>query len=68
MSQIKIIVEFIVLDIFITYGLLLGWPWFHLIRGVTSTLHQKIKFLYSWRDENKDGCFVVYSNIGPPGF
>ena len=37
--------EFTVLDIFVTYALLLGRPWYHILRRVPSTVHQKVKFL-----------------------
>ena len=36
--------EFIVLDIHVTYALLFGRPWFHILGGVPSIVHQKIKF------------------------
>ena len=39
-------VEFTVLDIPMTFAVLLGRPWFHALGGVPSTVHQKIKFLY----------------------
>ena len=38
-SPIEAMVEFMVLDIPITYGLLLGQHWFYPLRGVPSTLH-----------------------------
>ena len=34
------------LDIPVTFAVLLGRPWFHPLGGVPSTLHQKIKFPY----------------------
>ena len=33
------------LDIPVTYALLLGRPWYHILGGVPSTVHQKVKFL-----------------------
>ena len=33
-----------VIDIPVTFAILLGRPWFHPLGGVSSTLHQKIKF------------------------
>ena len=33
-----------VIDILVTFTILLGRPWFHALGGVPSTLHQKIKF------------------------
>ena len=36
--------EFTVLDILITYALLLGRPWYHILGGVPLTVHQKVKF------------------------
>ena len=44
-SPIEVVVEFTVLDIPVTYALLLGRPWYHVLEGVPSTVHQKVKFL-----------------------
>ena len=44
-GPIKVVVEFTVLDIPVTYALLLGRPWYHVLGGVPSTVHQKVKFL-----------------------
>ena len=44
-GPIEAVVEFTVLDIPITYALLLGRPWYHILGGVPSTVHQKVKFL-----------------------
>ena len=44
-GPIKAVVEFTVLDIPVTYTLLLGRPWYHILGGVPSTMHQKVKFL-----------------------
>ena len=44
-GPIEAIVKFIVLDILVTYALLLGRPWYHILGGVPSTVHQKVKFL-----------------------
>ncbi|KAJ9145620.1 hypothetical protein P3X46_027983 [Hevea brasiliensis] len=46
-------VEFTVLDISMTFSLLLGRIWFHPLGGVPSTLHQKIKILH------QDGIITV---------
>ena len=43
-GPIEIVMEFTVLDIPITYALLLGRPWYHILGGVPSTVHQKVKF------------------------
>ena len=37
--------EFTVLDIPVTYVFLLGRRWYHILGGVPSTVHQKVKFL-----------------------
>ena len=42
-------VDLHVIDIPITFAILLGRPWFHPLGGVPSTLHQKIKFLFEDR-------------------
>ena len=76
-GPIEVVVEFIVLDIPITYALLLGRPWYHILGGVPSTVYQKVKFLldgevitidasmsktvFAVRDEQKQ-------IITPPGF
>ena len=39
-------VDLHVIDILVTFAILLGRPWFHPLGGVPSTLHQKIKFPY----------------------
>ena len=44
-SPIEAVVKFTVLDIPVTYALLLGRPWYHVLGGVPSTVHQKVKFL-----------------------
>ena len=44
-GPIEAVVEFIVLDIPVTYALLLGRPWYHVLGGVPSTVYQKVKFL-----------------------
>ena len=76
-GPIEAVIEFTVLDIPVTYALLLGRPWYHVLRGVPSTVHQKVKFLLDGevitidasmnktvsavRDEQKQV-------IAPPGF
>ena len=44
-GPIQAVVEFTMLDILVTYALLLGRPWYHILGGVPSTVHQKVKFL-----------------------
>ena len=51
-GPIKVVVEFTVLDIPITYALLLGRLWYHILGGVPSTVHQKVKFFL-------DGEFIT---------
>ena len=76
-GPIEVVVELTVLDIPVTYALLLGRPWYHTLGGVPSTVHQKVKFLLygevvtidasvsktvsAVRDEQKQV-------IAPPGF
>ena len=38
-------VDFIVIDVFSPYIAIIGRPWLHSIGPVSSTLHQKIKYL-----------------------
>ena len=44
-GPIEAVIEFTMLDIPITYALLLGRPWYHVLGGVPSTVYQKVKFL-----------------------
>ena len=44
-GPIKAVVEFTVLDIPVTYALLWGRPWYHILGGVALIVHQKVKFL-----------------------
>ena len=44
-GPIEAVVEFTVLDIPVTYALLLGRPWYHILGGAPSIVHQKVKFL-----------------------
>ena len=37
-------VNLYIIDIPVTFAILLGRPWFHPLGGVSSTMHQKIKF------------------------
>ena len=76
-GPIEVVVEFTVLDIPVTYALLLGRPWYYVLGGVPSTMHQKVKFLldrevitvdakmsktvFAVRDEQKQV-------VAPPGF
>ncbi|XP_070022597.1 uncharacterized protein [Nicotiana sylvestris] len=41
---VEFTMEFQVLDMAISYNLLLGRPWIHAARAVPSTLHQMVKF------------------------
>lgn len=41
----KYFITFYVMDIYPTYSCLLGRPWIHSAGAVTSTLHQRLKFL-----------------------
>ena len=44
MGDIESVIEFTILDIPLTFTLLLGRPWFYPLGGTPSTMHQKIKF------------------------
>ena len=39
-------VDFIVVDVFSPYTAIMGRPWLHILGGVSSTLHQKVKYLF----------------------
>ena len=76
-GPIEVVIEFTMLDIPVTYALLLGRPWYHVLGGVPLTVHQKVKFLLDGevitidasmsktvstvRDEQKQ-------EVAPPGF
>lgn len=55
-------VKFYVLDVPATFNLLLGRPWLHLVKAVSSTLHQMLKYLHG------KGVVIVFGNsfIYPP--
>ena len=38
-------VDFIVVDVFSPYTAIIGRPWLHSLEAVSSTLHQKVKYL-----------------------
>ena len=70
-------VEFTVLDIPVTYALLLGRPWYHVLGGVPSTVHQKVKFFLDGEVITIDASMskivsVVRDEqkqvVAPPGF
>ena len=44
-GPIEAVVEFTMLDILVTYALLLGRPWYHILGGVPSIVHHKVKCL-----------------------
>ena len=65
------------LDIPVIYALLLGRPWYHILGGVPSTLHQKVKFLLDGEvitiDASMSKTISVVRDeqkqvIAPPGF
>ena len=37
-------VDFIVVDVFSPYTAIMGRPWLHTLKTVSSTLHQKVKY------------------------
>jgi len=43
-GPVEFTMEFQVLDIAVSYNLLLGRPWIHAAKVVLSTLHQMVKF------------------------
>ncbi|XP_070023319.1 uncharacterized protein [Nicotiana sylvestris] len=43
-GPVEFTMEFQVLDIAVSYNLLLGRPWIHIAKAVSSTLHQVAKF------------------------
>ena len=76
-GPIEAVVQFTVLDIPVTYALLLGRPWYHILGGVPSTVHQKVKFLLDREVITIDASMsktvsAVRDNqkqvVAPPGF
>lgn len=76
-GPIEAVMEFTVLDIPVTYALLLGRPWYHTLGGVPSTVHQKVKFLLDEEvvtidaSMSKTVAVVLDSQkqvVAPPGF
>ena len=65
------------LDIPVTYALLLGRPWYHILGRVPSTVHQKVKFLLDGEvitiDASMNKILSTVKDdqkqvIAPPGF
>ena len=54
--NLRVEVNFIVVNAFSPYTAILGRPWIHAIGAVPSTLHQKIKF------PTKDGVAIFQTN------
>ena len=44
-SGLEVVVDFIVVDTYSLYTTIVARPWFHAVGVVSSTLHQKIKYL-----------------------
>ena len=63
MGPIETVVEFTILDIPVTYALLLGRPWYHTLGGVPSTVHQKVKFLLDGEVVTIDASMTSPSRI-----
>ena len=76
-GPIEVVVEFTIIDNPVTYALLLGRPWYHILGGVPSTVHQKVKFLFDGEVVTIDASMnktvsAVKNNqkqvVAPPGF
>ena len=52
----EVLVDFIVVDAYSPYTTILARPWLHTLRVVSSTLHQKMKFLTKGRIGEMWGC------------
>ncbi|XP_030923426.1 uncharacterized protein LOC115950360 [Quercus lobata] len=55
----EMLVDFIVVDAYSPYTAILTWPWLHTFRAISSTLHQKVKFLTEGRIEEIRGYQVL---------
>ncbi|XP_070026277.1 uncharacterized protein [Nicotiana sylvestris] len=49
-GPVQFTMEFQVLDVVVSYNLLLGRPWIHAAKAVPSTLHQMVKFEWDRQD------------------
>ena len=76
-GPIEAVIKFTVLDIPITYALLLGRPWYHILGGVPSTVHQKVKYFLDGEvitiDTSMSKTVSVVRDdqkqvVAPPGF
>ena len=76
-GPIEVVVVFTVLDISVTYALLLGRSWYYILGGVPSTVHQKVKFLLDGEVITIDASMSKAMStvrddqkqvIAPPGF
>ena len=55
-EQEEVLVDFIVVDVYSPYTAILAQPWLHALRAVSSTLHQKVKFLTKGWIGEIQGC------------
>ena len=70
-EDIESVTEFTVIDIPLTFSLLLSRPWFHPLGGIPSTVHQKIKFPLNGKVVTipaETNNIIACLNIVPPGF
>ena len=49
----EVMVNFIIINTFSPYIVILGWPWICVMAAIPSTLHQKVRF------PTKDGIIMV---------
>ncbi|XP_070010489.1 uncharacterized protein [Nicotiana sylvestris] len=67
-GPVEFTMEFQMIDVAVSYNLLLGRPWIHAAKAVPSTLHQMVKFEWDRQEivlHGDDGTGVVSDDIVP---
>ena len=67
-GPVEFTMEFQVLDVAVSYNLLLGQPWIHAAKAVPSTLHQMVKFEWDRQEivvHGEDNTSAVSDGIVP---
>jgi len=63
-GPVEFTMEFQVLDVAVSYNLLLGRPWIHAAKAIPSSLHQMVKFEWDRQEivVHGDENFSAYNN------
>ena len=60
-EQEEVWVDFIMVDAYSPYTAILARPWLHALGAISSTLHQKVKFLIEGQIRELRGCQALVS-------